>query len=508
MSKVIPVNLAAHYALGTTTLAYSLKITRVDEEVYAFTSFDADVTIAGVLYQSGPGLNISEIVTSAGLAVDNLELSTLDDGSTFTALEVLSGVWRNAAFEIGRFNYVTPADGIDVLLTGTLGNVQRQRGVITAELRGLQQYLQQPIGNITSKTCRARLGDSLCRVALGPYSTIGTVVAVTNNQTFSITDPWVPPGDPDYASVTLQWHGEAVPFADSGPLASTYTVQRGTAQLSASQFVYGAASLYFDGNTKFDLVGSTPWTLPGDFTMEARVRFTAFKGTQMVWIFGTNGNLATSAGLSCSTGIIGFWSSGSRQITGPTLSLNTWYHIALVRSSGVVSLYVDGVSVGTPYAYATSVSVGTAFIADLGNNTSGTTYTFVGYLDELRFTKGVARYTANFTPAAQAFYDAVGPATGYFDTAKPADYYAEGVITFTSGANAGLSQKVKTHIVGNVLSLSLPMLSTVAPGDALSIYGGCRKRLAEDCIAKFNNVLNFQGEPHLPGIDALTAPPA
>jgi hypothetical protein len=44
-------------------------------------------------------------------------------------------------------------------------------------------------------------------------------------------------------------------------------------------------------------------------------------------------------------------------------------------------------------------------------------------------------------------------------------------------------------------------------GDTFSAVAGCQKRLAEDCGTKFSNVVNFGGEPHLPGIDALTSPP-
>jgi uncharacterized phage protein (TIGR02218 family) len=54
-----------------------------------------------------------------------------------------------------------------------------------------------------------------------------------------------------------------------------------------------------------------------------------------------------------------------------------------------------------------------------------------------------------------------------------------------------------------VFTLSLPMLSAISAGHTFSVIAGCQKRL-EDCRDKFSNVLNFQGEPHLPGIDQLT----
>ncbi len=48
-------------------------------------------------------------------------------------------------------------------------------------------------------------------------------------------------------------------------------------------------------------------------------------------------------------------------------------------------------------------------------------------------------------------------------------------------------------------------MEDIQVGDTFDVIAGCRKRLTEDCKVKFNNVLNFQGEPHLPGIDRLTA---
>jgi hypothetical protein len=45
----------------------------------------------------------------------------------------------------------------------------------------------------------------------------------------------------------------------------------------------------------------------------------------------------------------------------------------------------------------------------------------------------------------------------------------------------------------------------VVVGDAYSLLPGCRKRLAEDCRDKFNNVVNFRGFPHVPGINRLAS---
>ena len=80
-------------------------------------------------------------------------------------------------------------------------------------------------------------------------------------------------------------------------------------------------------------------------------------------------------------------------------------------------------------------------------------------------------------------------------------YFDYGVITFTSGANDGLAMEVKSF-VGKTITLVMPMPFTVAVSDTYSISAGCDKTF-ETCIARFDNAINFRGEPHLPGIDKM-----
>jgi hypothetical protein len=82
---------------------------------------------------------------------------------------------------------------------------------------------------------------------------------------------------------------------------------------------------------------------------------------------------------------------------------------------------------------------------------------------------------------------------GFFDFGK---------VTFTSGLNINLSMEVKRYNVG-LVELQLPMPYPIEVGDTYTIVSGCGKRFTEDCIQKFNNAINFRGEPHLPGVDQL-----
>lgn len=287
--KTIPSGLLAHYASGSTRLALAVRITRSDGEVIGMTSHERDHVIGGVTYIATHGLETSQVITTAGLAVDNLEMRTLDDGTIFDRADVLGGRWNGARFLIFRYCWADISLGTEPLMAGVFGNVTLQQGSIVAELRGMQQYLQQAVSNVTTKTCRARLADyptpngkNLCRLDAEDWLESGTVTAVTSRAVFA--------------------------------------------------------------------------------------------------------------------------------------------------ASGIAN-------------------------------------------------------------------------------ANTADYYGEGVLTWVTGGSAGLRQKVRTHATGGVFTLILPMKADIEVGDTFEVIAGCRGRLQEDCRDKFDNVVNFQGEPHLPGVDALTAAP-
>jgi len=185
--KTLPSALAAHIATRDTTLATALKITRADGAVFAFTTHDIDDLVGGVTYLAKPGLAASDIVIAANGAVGNLQLTTLHDGSVFTTADILGGKWRNAAFTIFRYNWASITDGIDTLLSGTLGEFTMLRNSVTAELRDFRQYLQQSVGDASSKTCRARLGDVRCRKDLTAFTYTSAITGVTNEQVFTDT---------------------------------------------------------------------------------------------------------------------------------------------------------------------------------------------------------------------------------------------------------------------------------------------------------------------------------
>ncbi len=86
-------------------------------------------------------------------------------------------------------------------------------------------------------------------------------------------------------------------------------------------------------------------------------------------------------------------------------------------------------------------------------------------------------------------------------TDTPADYFQEGHLLWTSGNNEGQAMEVKAYDdASKTMKLFLKMREPITVGDTFTVLPGCDKKKAT-CIAKFNNILNFQGEPDIPGED-------
>jgi uncharacterized phage protein (TIGR02218 family) len=79
-------------------------------------------------------------------------------------------------------------------------------------------------------------------------------------------------------------------------------------------------------------------------------------------------------------------------------------------------------------------------------------------------------------------------------------WFTRGIVTFTSGANAGRQAIVKDHRAGGELVFWQRLADDLAPGDAFTLTAGCDKRFST-CRARFGNALNFRGFPFIPAPD-------
>ncbi len=181
----------------------------------------------------------------------------------------------------------------------------------------------------------------------------------------------------------------------------------GDSKIVTAQKKYGSSSLYLDGSDHLTLADHADWTFgTGDFTWEFWVRFSTVTSSGY-YILAAN---ADSAGFFLfrwdgGGGGSGNWSYGytaGGNNWGDTLSADTWYHVAVVRSSGDIKVYRDGVEKGSAWTHTTSLDANGGIHIGKSHSTEYMT----GYLDDFRLTKGVARYTSNFTPPTSSHYTA------------------------------------------------------------------------------------------------------
>jgi len=173
-------------------------------------------------------------------------------------------------------------------------------------------------------------------------------------------------------------------------------------KLSTTQYRYGLSSMAFDGTTDFVTVTGNQQALysmgTADFTIEMWVYTLSNNGHL---IDTNNGGDASGSGRFAmqitSNQLQAYNSTGTTMIIGGTINTNQWYHIAYARASGVSKLFIDGQQVGSTYTDTNNFVCGNANRPVFGvNGYDEASAPMNGYIDDLRITRGYARYTTNF----------------------------------------------------------------------------------------------------------------
>ena len=169
--------LAAHLASGATTTCRCWTITRADAVVLGFTDHDRDLAVEGVAHRADSGLHAAAIQQSTGLSVDNASAVGALSALSLREEELLAGRYDDAAVLVRLVNWADPSQA-HVLFRGRIGEVKRGSGAFEAELVGLSEMLNRPIGRVFQKTCDARLGDARCGVDLSAPGMVAETVVV------------------------------------------------------------------------------------------------------------------------------------------------------------------------------------------------------------------------------------------------------------------------------------------------------------------------------------------
>lgn len=213
--------------------------------------------------------------------------------------------------------------------------------------------------------------------------------------------------DADIASVSLLLHfaGSNGSQTITDTSNSPKTLSRfGNAAISTGVSKFGGSSLYLDGTGDYLNGSSSGYAFEaGDFTVECWAYTTESPATADNGLFQIGNSLTAPnlSGVAVALSNVPVIYSGDAQTNGTSAVLiNTWHHYAMVRSGSTLKLYFDG----QEEISVTNSSNLTSQNLLLGAYYS-TTFPWQGYIDDFRITKGVARYTANFTPPNAPFPD-------------------------------------------------------------------------------------------------------
>lgn len=171
--------------MTTTTLARAWAVSRGDGLTLGFTDHDQALRFDGVEFRPDSGLSAKAVVQGAGLAVDNTEAEGLLSDDAITEADLMAGLWDGAEVQLWEVNWRRVASR-RVLFRGALGEVTRQGRAFRAELRGLGEALNRPLGRVFHPRCSAVLGDGQCRAKLDApgYAASAAILEVDEGQVF------------------------------------------------------------------------------------------------------------------------------------------------------------------------------------------------------------------------------------------------------------------------------------------------------------------------------------
>lgn len=335
-----------------------------------------------------------------GIYID--EISTRDGlkrVSTATAIDSMAKAWVN--------------------FDGATGGIRASSGVAAVTRLSAGKYV------ITLNDYMTDTGACVMAFANNgdPHAeqTIGSVdAAMTDTRTIKVGVTGSASNvEPYWNNVALLLHGEGLPgknaIRDSSP-RSKAVVAASTGVTSTTKFKYGTSSIWMDGTVSGYVMSASTTefdTLLNDYTIEMWVNLSTMRNCYLVTRYTSWAGAVHMALEVMATGAVRLRAGNATPISitsGNFLQANTWHHVAVSCASGTTKLFIDGAVEAVTTTTASLASTGVLYIGS-DNGASGTTVH--GYMDDIRFTNGVARYLSNFTPpvaacpdAAQSFVDA------------------------------------------------------------------------------------------------------
>ncbi|MEL6168219.1 MAG: DUF2163 domain-containing protein [Pseudomonadota bacterium] len=167
-----------HLQTGVTTTCQCWALTRRDGKVFGFTDHDRDLAFDGIVFKADTGLTARALQQSTGLSVDNSEALGALSHVSLTDEEIAAGRYDGAGVVSWLVNW-TDVEERMVQFRGSLGEITRSAGGFRAELRGLSEALNRPVGRVYQGSCSAILGDASCRFDLDQPGFVAELTALS-----------------------------------------------------------------------------------------------------------------------------------------------------------------------------------------------------------------------------------------------------------------------------------------------------------------------------------------
>lgn len=184
----IPASMQAQLDSGATTFCSCWRIDRKGGVPLGFTDHDESIEFDGVVFEASSGFSASAIERSLGLAIDNAAASGALRSARIDEEDIVRGRYDGAEVSLWQVDWTDPESRL-LTFRGEIGEITRGALAFEAEIRGLSERLNRPVGRYFLPVCDAILGDGRCGVDIAPATVrgAGVVETVDDRRTFVVS---------------------------------------------------------------------------------------------------------------------------------------------------------------------------------------------------------------------------------------------------------------------------------------------------------------------------------
>ena len=371
-----------------------------------------DLTISGFKYNltnnTGYGFRFANnfLVTTRSPYIRNVSIitkgstTTIADPYGFDSNDAGKGIFLDGSVANANSKEATGLFHAVTLITPNQESLIATNGVRIELLNSFTYFADIGIHAYSGTTGFANAGQTRLRIDTrnGTWNVGNTVSYYDTDGTSVLGSGTIASISGNYVNLT----GKNIGFQSISDRTGKLVYPSGDASLSSTQFKFGTTSLALGGTSDFITVASQPDFNFGtdDFCVEMWIyRTGGASANQILADFRSNTSQTVPTLFLSATYVPGYVVNGFQYITGSAaIPLNTWTHIAVSRSGTGTKLFVNGTQSGSTYTDTNTyiqcpLTIGARFDGTLG---------FPGYIDDVRISKGVPRYTDTFTVPSAA----------------------------------------------------------------------------------------------------------